>query len=246
MSKITQIVDSIIDKVNAHTGDISNNNGASELVRLDATGKLPAIDGSQLTGIQTAAPNNATITVSGNNGLTGSGSFTTDQASNGSITISHADTSSASSVNNSGATFIQDITLDGYGHVTAIGSVTITPASIGAQPTLVSGTSIKTINNNSLLGSGNIEITGQKYTESDTAPVNPSIGDEWLRTSNGNLYKYISDGVDYVWLDITDATSLKGKLINDTNLADGTVYMYNQSSDSFIAIDIDTYLGGLV
>ena len=36
----------------------------------------------------------------------------------------------------------------------------LTPADIGAQPTLVSGTNIKTINNQSLLGSGNISISG--------------------------------------------------------------------------------------
>lgn len=39
-------------------------------------------------------------------------------------TISHSDTSSATSVNNSGNTFIQDLTIDGNGHVTAIGSGT--------------------------------------------------------------------------------------------------------------------------
>ena len=38
--------------------------------------------------------------------------------------IRHSDTSSQSSSNNSGTTFIQDITLDGYGHVTAIGTGT--------------------------------------------------------------------------------------------------------------------------
>lgn len=40
------------------------------------------------------------------------------------------------------------------------GNVNLTPANIGAQPTLVSGTNIKTINGNSLLGSGNITISG--------------------------------------------------------------------------------------
>ena len=38
------------------------------------------------------------------------------------ITIAHADTSSQASVNNSGITYIQDITLDTYGHVTGITS----------------------------------------------------------------------------------------------------------------------------
>jgi len=52
-------------------------------------------------------------------GLTGGGS-------SGSVTISHADTSSQASVNNSGRTYIQDITLDTYGHITGITSATET------------------------------------------------------------------------------------------------------------------------
>ena len=45
------------------------------------------------------------------------------------ITINHADTSSQASVDNSGNTVIQDITLDTYGHITAIASTTITVPS---------------------------------------------------------------------------------------------------------------------
>ena len=76
-------------------------------------------------------PNNATITVSAGGGLTGGGNFTTDQAANETITVSHADTSSQASVNNSGNTFVQDVTLDGYGHVTGLASATVTLASLG-------------------------------------------------------------------------------------------------------------------
>jgi len=69
------------------------------------------------------------------------------------ITYSHADTSSASSVNNSGLTVIQDLTVDTYGHVTAIGSADITS----------SVTSV---------------VTGREYatTITDTATVTHSLG----------------------------------------------------------------------
>jgi hypothetical protein len=40
--------------------------------------------------------------------------------------ISHADTSSQASVDNTGNTFVQDITLDGFGHITGIASATVT------------------------------------------------------------------------------------------------------------------------
>lgn len=61
------------------------------------------------------------VTVTGNNGLTGTGTVT----GSGTITISHADTSSQGSVDNSDGSVIQDVTLDGYGHVTALGTVNL-------------------------------------------------------------------------------------------------------------------------
>ena len=63
------------------------------------------------------------VGISNGGGLSVSGSPIT---SSGTITISHADTSSQASVNNSGRTYIQDITLDTYGHVTGIASATET------------------------------------------------------------------------------------------------------------------------
>jgi len=50
------------------------------------------------------------------------GTCLTGGGTSGCVTINHSDTSSQSSVNNSGGTVIQDVTLDGYGHVTALGS----------------------------------------------------------------------------------------------------------------------------
>jgi hypothetical protein len=63
-----------------------------------------------------------TITVTAGNGLAGGGTL----ASN--FTISHADTSSASSVTASGRKYVTGVTLDGYGHVTGLttGTETVT------------------------------------------------------------------------------------------------------------------------
>jgi len=87
-----------------------------------------------VTGVSTssaAPPNDATITVSAGSGLSGGGNFTTDQSGNETITVNHADTSSQGSVNGSGNTFIQDITLDGFGHITNIGTNTLTTSDLG-------------------------------------------------------------------------------------------------------------------
>ena len=51
----------------------------------------------------------------------------------------------------------------------------------GKQDALVSGTNIKTINNTSILGSGDIEV-GADIPQQDTAPSSPSTGDLWLDT----------------------------------------------------------------
>lgn len=63
------------------------------------------------------------VAITNGGGLSVSGSPIT---SSGTITISHADTSSQASVDNSGRTYIQDISLDTYGHVTKITSATET------------------------------------------------------------------------------------------------------------------------
>lgn len=76
-------------------------------------GRDVAADGFKLDGIEAGATADQTITAGG--GLSGGGT--------GNVTISHADTSTQASVNNSNGTVIQDVTLDGYGHVTALASV---------------------------------------------------------------------------------------------------------------------------
>ena len=101
-------------------------NGVNQLVKLDATGKLPAIDGSQLTGIISS--------VTSVNGYTGTVILTKSD-------IGLANVDNTSDLNKPISTATQ----------TALN---------GKQDNLVSGTSIKTINGQSVLGNGNIEITG--------------------------------------------------------------------------------------
>jgi len=80
--------------------------------------------------------------------------------------------------------------------ITAIGI-----AIKGKQDVLVSGTSIKTINNQSLLGSGNITISGgagggvQNVYIQETEPVIAS-GEKalWIDTTGGNLNFWIKTG----------------------------------------------------
>jgi hypothetical protein len=92
-----------------------------------------------------------------------------------------------------------------------------------------------------------IVTAGQAYTESDTAPLSPNIGDEWLDTTEGVLYKYVSDGVDFAWVDInglgasiTDWGEIGGTLSNQTDLAtalDGKVAKVTSTDNAIVRFD---------
>ena len=106
---------------------------------------------------------NTTYTAGGGIGLTttefsvAAGSGLTQDADG----LSHADTSSQASVDNSGATFVQDINLDGFGHVTGAASVTVTPSLIGAPQNDGTGAT----------GTWGISISGNANNVSGTVSV---------------------------------------------------------------------------
>jgi hypothetical protein len=133
------LADNIITLNSNYTGSSPSENAGIEIERGTLTNVLIrwnestdrwefTNDGTNYENIPTSAElassaNNATITLSAGTGISGGGSFTTDQSSNATISFSHADTSSQASVNNSNGTVIQDITLDTYGHITGLASV---------------------------------------------------------------------------------------------------------------------------
>jgi len=107
---------------------------------LDTLNELAAALGDDPNFATTTATNigtkaNKTITVSAGSGLTGGGDLTANR------TISHADTSTVSDVNGSGNTFIQDIGFDTYGHVTSVGTGTVTVGDGAMTVTAGSGLS---------------------------------------------------------------------------------------------------------
>ena len=75
------------------------------------------------SGTATSDQVNDTLTITGGSGLQTSVSGDT-------LTIDHTSTGAAS-VNNSGATVIQDLTIDGQGHLTGVNSHTLTLANLG-------------------------------------------------------------------------------------------------------------------
>ena len=115
------------------TGDMTGAEILTELITVDgANSGLDAdlLDGYHAQDILNIAANTAsggvsdeTITLTANNGLIGSGSFTLNQFSPSSIQFEHADTSSQASVLGSGGDVIQDVILDDFGHITSLTQV---------------------------------------------------------------------------------------------------------------------------
>jgi len=141
---------------------------------LDTLNELAAALGDDPNFATTTATNigtkaNKTITVSAGSGLTGGGDLTANR------TISHADTSTVSDVNGSGNTFIQDIGFDTYGHVTSVGTGTVTVGdgamTVTAGSGLSGGGQLGTANQ-----SGASSVTVSHADTSSQASVNNSDG----------------------------------------------------------------------
>ena len=101
-----------------------------------------------------------------------------------SIAAAHPTISAASSADNSGVTFIQDVTLDGNGHVTALGSVAVREAS-NSQSGLVS-TNAQTFAGDKTFGN-NVIVTGNLTVNGTTTSVNSntiSVGDNIIVLNN--------------------------------------------------------------
>ena len=106
----------------------------------EATGDITGVTLAGDSGSASDTSANVDLTIAGGNAITTSGSSTT-------ITINHDDTSSQASVNNSGSTFVQDVTIDTYGHVTGLTSVavpTLNQDTTGSAATLTNAREFRT------------------------------------------------------------------------------------------------------
>ena len=138
---------------------------------------------TKLDGIETSAKDDQTITAG--SGLSGGGT--------GNVTLSHSDTSSQASVNGSGRTYIQDITLDTYGHVTGLATASET-----------------VVNTNTTYSAGSgLSLSGTTFSHSDTS----SQG-----TSNNSGRTYIQDITLDTYGHVTGLATATETVVNtDTN-----------------------------
>ena len=133
-----------------------------------------ATDAELSAAIAAITVGNATQTISAGSGMTGGGSFTANQTSSSSVTISHADTSTQTSLTAlTGANVVSDIDVDGFGHVTALATRTMTLADLG----YTGATNANYITNNNQLTNGAGYVTSSGVTSvAGTAPVVSSGG----------------------------------------------------------------------
>ena len=178
---------------------------------LDTLNELAAALGDDPNFATTTATNigtkaNKTITVSAGSGLTGGGDLTANR------TISHADTSTVTDVNGSGNTFIQDIGFDTYGHVTSVGTGTVTVGDGAMTVTAGSG----------LSGGGQLGTANQSGASSVTVSHADTSSQASVDNSNGTVIQ-----------DITLDTYGHITGIASTNL-DGRYYTESEADSRFL------------
>jgi len=201
-------------------GDLSGSATLTNLGNATLTATINA--NSVALGTDTTGNYVAGITAGAAITVTGSGS------ESASPTVNHADTSSQSSVDNSGATVIQDVTLDTYGHVTGLGSHTLTLANLG----YTGATNANYITNNNQL------TNGAGYT---TYTANQS-----LNTTNSPSFAGLNINGD---LNAVDNISLATAVYHegDTNtylyFTTDTVYLASGGTDRVIIDNAGVRLG---
>ena len=144
------------------------------------------------------------------------------------LTFTHADTSSQASVNGSGRTYIQDITLDAYGHVTAIGTATETVTDTDTTYTassdygmVLSGTEFRLANDRRRNATDQNIKSGNTH---DFTEYDPAVGIKWY-TAGAEEMRLENDGDLHVDGNITaySTTVSDARLKKDIVKIDGAL-----------------------
>jgi len=160
-----------------------------------------------VTGATSAAVviGDGTTTVTSGSGISlgGDTNWSANQSGASTFSVSHADTSSQASVDNSNNVVIQDITLDGFGHITALASKDIT--SVGHA------TNADNINIDEANGNTNYQVTF-------SANNNGGYNRQYIDTDNSHFNYNPSTNHLHGFAEIT-ATKFDGNLEGNADTA---------------------------
>jgi fibronectin-binding autotransporter adhesin len=163
----------IFKNFTASSGGTATANSNNDTLTIAAGTNITTVRSGDTITINATNDGQGVTSVATGSGLTG-GTITSTG------TLSHADTSSQSSVNNSGNTYIQDITLDGFGHVTGLSSATTTLLTLG----YTGATNANYITNNNQL------TNGAGYVTSSGGSMSSWI----LKEGNGTEVSTVTNG----------------------------------------------------
>lgn len=162
---------------------------------------------------------------------TGGGLTYTGTLAGGNLIISHADTSSQASSNNSGRTYIQDITLDAYGHITGISTATETVVNTDTNTNQLTTFQLEDGDGTEVTISHAKEV---KFVgDDDVGGIYRGIDIDWTDTSHG------TDGDPY---DLTFTNTDKGSsqnIFKNVQLLGSTTITSWEDSGTVISDDND-------
>ena len=152
--------------------------------------------------VESSDVGNGTITISAGNALSTGGSFTTNQSGNATITINHSDTSTLSGGygGNDNGIVIEDITVDGRGHVTAIGTRDLDSRFVPNNANIV------VVNSAGASGGGNLEYDSGTQQFTFTPAATSGGGDITAVTAGNGLSGGGTSGAVSLALDVGELT----------------------------------------
>ena len=202
----------IKDGIKIGTTDVFNNSGvllvtapgwttARTITLAGDLGGSVSIDGTQnVTLTATVQPDSVALgtDTTGNyvSLVQGSGtgiSVTGTAGENATFTVAHADTSSQATVTNTGRTYIQSITLDDFGHLTAVTSATEPTEGAGTLSLTVSGGATNTA---LVVGTGtgfNANSSGNSTYDIDVGPALTALASFMTGAGSGFIKKTAQD-----------------------------------------------------
>jgi hypothetical protein len=122
--------------------------------------------------IANAKLTNSSVTVTAGSGLSGGGAVSLG----GSVTLAHASVAAGTSVDNAGGNVVQDITVDSFGHVTAIGSTNLDSRYLQSESDTLATVTGRGSTTGATITAGGFTTTGTVSTGVLTTTGNATVG----------------------------------------------------------------------